>query len=81
MVRTVSWFKDRHPQVVRGTDILNNSLLPEHFPECFASIARKNESSRSRKRGKYHSFEYVSGYKSANLDYMKIKRFRLSTDV
>jgi hypothetical protein len=39
MVHAVSWFKDRHPQVVRGNDILYDSLLPEHLPEFFASIA------------------------------------------
>jgi hypothetical protein len=81
MVHAVSWFKDRHPEVVRGNDILYESLLPEHLPEFFASMARKKDSSRSRKRGTYHSFEHVSGYKSAIRDDMKTKRFRPSADV
>jgi hypothetical protein len=57
LVHAVSWFKDRHHQVVRVNDI------------------------RSRKRGKYHSFEHVSGPMSAIRDGMKTRRFRSSVQI
>ena len=90
MKHVYDWFKDHHPELCAPDELeeLNVNLIAttregsEALKEFYAHVSKK----RNKVDGNYldpivhQSFEHVSGYKSAIVNYFKSKRVKFSED-
>jgi hypothetical protein len=77
-----TWMASHYPDHVGDDGEVNyQDVSGREYVTFFTAMSKKTEGSASKKKGDYHTFEHVSGYKSAIKDDIKKKRIKLSDEV